>query len=1001
MRTQTGTQDLEAAVSIGNIFHSTAFQHPRSSAEGKAKPSRPPPHAGGRRAAEQRDPAVPPYWELFSWWPLVRPKYLVWMVVLGTLALYAGGLAGIVLGGHSECEARKSRALSQFGYVVGKIQEQVAIRTLPVVSLGTFVRQTPYFPDLVDTFESIAADLLGQDSTVKDLQLAPAGVVSAIYATWNKGALGHNLWLDPNRRPDSIRTVRGAPRVTISNPVRLNREGQDGLTAVFARYPIFIDGPIGNRTEAFGRPDAYNCTDLCYGDPDKVYWGFTTALVDFDLLMEATGLTTLHEKTGACFTLRATGPSSTATDELSDNSTIFRSACTATDPVIIPVAVPNTRWYLEIGYEDACKTWVTPVAMVFSLVSFGLLFLGLFSVHQSLSNTVLNQLSHESELSYLREREEQAAREEATAGSDTVRWLLMTFCQAVAKVSTKRATPAPADSAMDTVPHRNLPKFSDSFTGNSPPSMVVIARIWQLDAIRTANPLACRSMVEEVEHIMGCIVQEHSGQLMDSDISKDGTFKVKFQNVSMAVAFALKLRRELMEAPWPEEVLALPGCGQQTLAVSFQRAAGPQLQMFVTCHDKLATVYDHSYLCKAAVAPRQILITGPAMLKLASLEKLMAAGYPDIRALGTFICGGSSSQHILLRINDPKWDLRLPQVPDPKRPSALMQVLPPEANVWGMPSSKIDYGGTAQDAAVVSMMIAHPKGTGSFRNCKDGMQPPDSIQQKLNDTANAMSLLFGGFNMTPGRTWSTGASAVVAFPDADSALSFSACFQHNLLHTHWSKEELKRWGSRETGHLGKLSFAGPRVKMAIDLQPPANLKDFSSSQDMSGWGCERLLGAAHGGQILMSSQAFEASSVVSRVEKVRIVDLGVHSLDGAVDPVTGELQRTEVKEVQLADITRRFPRLDTHKELSPGFESSPDPNLPCSFVFCSASCPGGANVSSSAAFREVLLAWQDDFRLLLGRHSGYELHNRGAAIAAVFPSIEVRWPSHSSLMGTE
>jgi len=151
----------------------------------------------------------------------------------------------------------------------------------------------------------------------------------------------------------------------------------------------------------------------------------------------------------------------------------------------------------------------------------------------------------------------------------------------------------------------------------------------------------------------------------------------------------------------------------------------------------------------------------------------------------------------------------------------------------------------------------------------------------------------------------------------------------------------------------------------------------------------------------MSSQAFEASSVVSRVEKVRIVDLGVHSLDGAVDPVTGELQRTEVKEVQLADITRRFPRLDTHKELSPGFESSPDPNLPCSFVFCSASCPGGANVSSSAAFREVLLAWQDDFRLLLGRHSGYELHNRGAAIAAVFPSIEVRWPSHSSLMGTE
>lgn len=186
-----------------------------------------------------------------------------------------------------------------------------------------------------------------QESAVRNLQLAPGGVVSAIYPVeGHEGAIGHDLFLDPNRRPDSFKAIDGAPGVTLSNPVTLNLEGESGR-AVFARYPVFIDGPVANRSEAFGKPDAYDCGDPCYGDPARVYWGMTTALVDFDVLLESTGLTHLEEEAGACFTLRTGGaPNPNATDLVSTNSTIYASECEPANPIVIPVIVPNGEWYV-------------------------------------------------------------------------------------------------------------------------------------------------------------------------------------------------------------------------------------------------------------------------------------------------------------------------------------------------------------------------------------------------------------------------------------------------------------------------------------------------------------------------------------------------------------------------------------------------------------------------------------------------------------------------------
>ena len=179
------------------------------------------------------------------------------------------------------------------------------------------------------------------------------------------------------------------------------------------------------------------------------------------------------------------------------NATIYNSTCTASNPAVIPVDLHSTRWYLEIGYKEECMTWVIPAAVVFSLGVAGLLMLALYSTHQSLRNSLLVQLRHESEIRHLRDRQEQAAREEATAGSDAIRWLVTRFCQAVS-ASSKQMGSVLETSISATGPMARFLR-PDSFISSSSGSSGcrVVARIWKLSIIQATDPDACRWVVQE------------------------------------------------------------------------------------------------------------------------------------------------------------------------------------------------------------------------------------------------------------------------------------------------------------------------------------------------------------------------------------------------------------------------------------------------------------------------------------------------------------------------
>ena len=76
----------------------------------------------------------------------------------------------------------------------------------------------------------------------------------------------------------------------MQGPIELPGGGQGLITL----HPVFIPGPIENRTEAFGFPDASSC-EACYADPDRVFWGFAGVLKDLEMWL--THATLLAEDT--------------------------------------------------------------------------------------------------------------------------------------------------------------------------------------------------------------------------------------------------------------------------------------------------------------------------------------------------------------------------------------------------------------------------------------------------------------------------------------------------------------------------------------------------------------------------------------------------------------------------------------------------------------------------------------------------------------------------------
>lgn len=216
---------------------------------------------------------------------------------------------------------------------------------------------------------------------------------------------------DPKRRADALRTVRNN-NLRLAGPFPLVQGGQ----GLLARYPVFVDGPIANRTEAFGVDDAYECNELCYGDAARPFWGFTVALVDADQLL-AGSFNFSAQPDDVCVVLSRPGP---------DGAIIIAQTPSCEDLAggghsrhisqRIPVVLPNTEWALYVTMLGSCAPWLAPVGVISSLFVLGLVLVAMYALRLHTTNSIL----HEGELDRLRLLSQQRMKEQAAASSDIV-----------------------------------------------------------------------------------------------------------------------------------------------------------------------------------------------------------------------------------------------------------------------------------------------------------------------------------------------------------------------------------------------------------------------------------------------------------------------------------------------------------------------------------------------------------------------------------------------------
>lgn len=166
--------------------------------------------------------------------------------------------------------------------------------------------------------DEMAQEILSHHQCViRNLQLAPNGVVSQIYPlAGHEQAIGHDLFKDPKRQADAQRAV-DSRSLTLTGPVPLVQGG----SGIIARFPVYFH--INENKDKF--------------------WGFVIALIDPQALLVASQLQRLEES-GYHFRLVKAGDS--GQEQVITSSSSFVSS--QVSPLRINVVIPDGPWILEV-----------------------------------------------------------------------------------------------------------------------------------------------------------------------------------------------------------------------------------------------------------------------------------------------------------------------------------------------------------------------------------------------------------------------------------------------------------------------------------------------------------------------------------------------------------------------------------------------------------------------------------------------------------------------------
>lgn len=222
-------------------------------------------------------------------------------------------------------------------------------RTLSFALVSTYILAQEVIRsggEVVD-FDGYAASVLEQFPDVSNLQLAPDGIIRHVYPlAGNERAIGHDLVHDDARRKHALAAI-ASRKLTLAGPFPLLQGG----VGMIGRNPIFLEE-----------------------DGEERFWGFASALILMDSLLERTDIVSLSDS-GHAYELSRTNPET-------DRIEVFAASEEAVPAhaLSIDVQVPNGTWHLRAAALGHHSLLMEAIGHGQALNLLLAIFLALFSV---------------------------------------------------------------------------------------------------------------------------------------------------------------------------------------------------------------------------------------------------------------------------------------------------------------------------------------------------------------------------------------------------------------------------------------------------------------------------------------------------------------------------------------------------------------------------------------------------------------------------------------------
>ncbi|PTE12513.1 bifunctional diguanylate cyclase/phosphodiesterase [Mesorhizobium helmanticense] len=214
-------------------------------------------------------------------------------------------------------QAARADVLAKVNLIRAKLEGNINGNLQLVQGLVAAVVTEPYMGQ--QRFASLASNLLGGGSQLKNIAGAPDLVISLMYPMkGNEKALGLDYRKDERQRAGALR-ARDERKLILAGPVDLKQGGQGFV----GRIPVFV--PSAGNTERF--------------------WGIISAVVDVQRLYKASGL--LDDDLGIDIALIGKDALGPAGDQFFGNERVGKS-----HPVTADVLLPSGSWRIAAIPKD-------------------------------------------------------------------------------------------------------------------------------------------------------------------------------------------------------------------------------------------------------------------------------------------------------------------------------------------------------------------------------------------------------------------------------------------------------------------------------------------------------------------------------------------------------------------------------------------------------------------------------------------------------------------------